>query len=148
MELAGMVAEAGAESEGLSDTAGFANPAQVKRMFTQLKEELGDKAGAGHFHNTYGQGLANVLAALEAGVRTFDSSQGGLGGCPYAPGATGNVVTEDMVFLLESMGLKTGINLERLMEARKIITEALPGEELYGHLPNAGLPKVFNYAAS
>jgi len=100
MKLAGMVAEAGAESVGLSDTAGYANPAQVKRMFLQLKRELGDKAGAGHFHNTYGQGLANVLAALEAGVRTFDSSQGWLGGCPYAPGATGNVVTEDMVFLL------------------------------------------------
>ena len=148
MKLAGMVAEAGAESGGLSDTAGYANPAQVKRMFLQLKRELGDKAGAGHFHNTYGQGLANVLAALEAGVRTFDSSQGGLGGCPYAPGATGNVVTEDMVFLLESMGLRTGINLERLMEARKIITEALPGEELYGHVPNAGLPKVFSYASS
>jgi hydroxymethylglutaryl-CoA lyase len=148
MKLAGMVAEAGAESVGLSDTAGYANPAQVKRMFLQLKRELGDKAGAGHFHNTYGQGLANVLAALEAGVRTFDSSQGGLGGCPYAPGATGNVVTEDMVFLLESMGLRTGINLERLMEARKIITEALPGEELYGHVPNAGLPKVFSYASS
>ena len=141
MKLAGMVAEAGAESVGLSDTAGYANPAQVKRMFLQLKRELGDKAGAGHFHNTYGQGLANVLAALEAGVRTFDSSQGGLGGCPYAPGATGNVV-------LESMGLRTGINLERLMEARKIITEALPGEELYGHVPNAGLPKVFSYASS
>jgi hydroxymethylglutaryl-CoA lyase len=148
IELAGMVAEAGAESVGLSDTAGYANPAQVKRMFVQLKRELGDKAGAGHFHNTYGQGLANVLAALEAGVRTFDSSQGGLGGCPYAPGATGNVVTEDMVFLLESMGLRTGIKLERLMEARKIITEALPGEELYGHVPNAGLPKVFSYASS
>ena len=148
MKLAGMVAEAGAESVGLSDTAGYANPAQVKRMFLQLKRELGDKAGAGHFHNTYGQGLANVLAALEAGVRTFDSSQGWLGGCPYAPGATGNVVTEDMVFLLESMGLRTGINLERLMEARKIITEALPGEELYGHVPNAGLPKVFSYASS
>ena len=148
MKLAGMVAEAGAESVGLSDTAGYANPAQVKRMFLQLKRELGDKAGAGHFHNTYGQGLANVLAALEAGVRTFDSSQGGLGGCPYAPGATGNVVTEDMVFLLESMGLRTGIKLERLMEARKIITEALPGEELYGHVPNAGLPKVFSYASS
>ena len=109
MELAVMVAEAGAESVGLSDTAGYANPAQVKRMFIQLKRELGSKAGAGHFHNTYGQGLANVVAALDADVRTFDSSQGGLGGCPYAPGATGNIVTEDLVFLLESMGLEQAL---------------------------------------
>ena len=148
MELSVMIAKAGAESVGLSDTAGYANPTQVKRMFLQLKRELGDKAGAGHFHNTYGQGLANVVAALEADVRTFDSSQGGLGGCPYAPGATGNVVTEDLVFLLESIGLRTGINLERLLAARSIVTEALPGEELYGHVPNAGLPRVFTYASN
>jgi hydroxymethylglutaryl-CoA lyase len=148
MELAVMVAEAGAESVGLSDTAGYANPAQVKRMFIQLKRELGSKAGAGHFHNTYGQGLANVVAALDADVRTFDSSQGGLGGCPYAPGATGNVVTEDLVFLLESMGLETGIDLERLLAARSIVADALPGETLYGYVPNLGLPKVFVGAAT
>ena len=148
MELALMVADAGAESIGLSDTAGYANPAQVKRMFTELKRELGEKAGAGHFHNTYGQGLANVVAALEAGVTTFDSSQGGLGGCPYAPGATGNVVTEDLVFLLESMGLRTGINLERLLAARSILSNALPGESLYGHVPEAGLPEFFAYAGA
>jgi hydroxymethylglutaryl-CoA lyase len=147
MELAVMVAEAGAESVGLSDTAGYANPAQVKRMFTQLKHELGDRAGAGHFHNTYGQGLANVVAALDVGVKTFDASQGGLGGCPYAPGATGNIVTEDLVFLLESMGLRTGIDLERLLAARKIVTEALPGEQLYGHVANTDLPKGFIYAS-
>lgn len=147
MELAVLLVEAGAESVGLSDTAGYANPAQVKRMFTQLKLELGDRAGAGHFHNTYGQGLANVVAALDAGVRTFDASQGGLGGCPYAPGATGNVVTEDLVFLLESMGLRTGIDIERLLSARKIVTEALPGEQLYGHVSNAHLPKGFQYAS-
>ena len=79
-----------------------------------------------HFHNTHGQGLANVVAALEAGVTTFDASQGGIGGCPYAPGATGNIVTEDLVFLLESMGLRTGIDLDRLIAARTIITEGLP----------------------
>jgi hydroxymethylglutaryl-CoA lyase len=148
MELAVLVAKAGAESVGLSDTAGYANPTQVKRMFTQLKRELGDKAGAAHFHNTYGQGLANVVAALDAGVKTFDASQGGLGGCPYAPGATGNIVTEDLVFLLESMGLRTGIDLERLLEARKIIIEALPGEQLYGHVSNTELPKGFVYASA
>jgi hydroxymethylglutaryl-CoA lyase len=148
MELAGMLAEAGAESIGLSDTAGYANPAQVKRMFTQLKRELGDKAGAAHFHNTMGQGLANVVAALEVGVTTFDSSQGGLGGCPYAPGASGNIVTEDLVFLLEAMGLRTGINIERLIAARAILAGGLPGEQLYGHVPDAGLPKGFQYASA
>ncbi len=148
MKLAVMLAEAGAESVGLSDSVGHANPTQVKRMFTQLRRELGDKAGAAHFHNTRGQGLANVVAALDAGVTTFDASQGGLGGCPYAPGATGNVVTEDLVFLLESMGLRTGIDIERLVAARTLIKEGLPGEELYGSVPDAGLPKGFVYAAA
>jgi hydroxymethylglutaryl-CoA lyase len=146
IKLAVMLVEAGAESVGLSDAVGYANPVQVKRMFTQLRREIGDKAGAAHFHNTMGQGLANVVAALEAGVTTFDSSQGGLGGCPYAPGASGNIVTEDLVFLLESMGLRTGINIERLVAARNIISEGLPGEQLYGHVPDAGLPKGFSYA--
>jgi len=146
IELAVMLAEAGVESIGLSDGLGYANPVQVRRMFTQLRSELGDKAGAAHFHNTFGQGLANVVAALEAGVTTFDSSQGGIGGCPYSPGASGNIVTEDLVFLLESMGLKTGVDIARLVSARTIVEEALPGEALYGHVPNAGLPKVFRYA--
>lgn len=148
MKLAVMVAEAGAESVGLSDAVGYANPVQVKRMFSQLRRELGDKAGAAHFHNTMGQGLANVVAALEAGVTTVDSSQGGLGGCPYAPGASGNIVTEDLVFLLESMGLRTGIDIERLIAARAFIKEGLPGEQIYGHVPDAGLPKGFQYAAA
>jgi hydroxymethylglutaryl-CoA lyase len=148
MKLAVMLVDAGAESVGLSDSVGYGNPAQVKRMFTQLRREIGDKAGAAHFHNTRGQGLANVVAALDAGVKTFDASQGGLGGCPYAPGATGNVVTEDLVFLLESMGLKTGIDIERLVAARAFITEGLPGEQLHGHVPDAGLPKGFVYAGA
>jgi hydroxymethylglutaryl-CoA lyase len=148
MELAVMLVEAGTQSVGLSDTAGYANPVQVKRMFTQLRREIGDKAGAAHFHNTRGQGLANVVAALDAGVKTFDASHGGLGGCPYAPGATGNIVTEDLVFLLESMGLRTGISIERLIAARAIISEGLPGEQIYGNVPEAGLPKGFLYAAA
>jgi hydroxymethylglutaryl-CoA lyase len=146
MELAAMLARAGADSIGLSDTTGYANPAQVKRMFTRLRSELGDKMGGAHLHNTRGQGLANVVAALDAGVTTFDSSQGGLGGCPYAPGATGNIVTEDLVFLLESMGLRTGIDIERLIAARPLISEGLPGEPIYGHVPDAGLPKGFTPA--
>ncbi len=141
--MTGLLAEARADSVGLSDTTGYANPAQVRRMFTRLRRELGDKAGGAHLHNTRGQGLANVVAALDAGVTTFDSSQGGLGGCPYAPGATGNIVTEDLVFLLEAMGLRTGVDIEKLIAARAIITEALPGEPIYGNVPDAGLPKGF-----
>jgi hydroxymethylglutaryl-CoA lyase len=143
MRIAVQLAEAGANTINLSDTTGYANPVQVKRMFMRLKRELGDRAGGAHFHNTRGQGLANVVAALDAGVTTFDSSQAGLGGCPYAPGATGNIVTEDLVFLLESMGLCTGIDIDRLIAARAIIHEGLPGEPLYGHVADAGLPKGF-----
>lgn len=147
MQMAAELSDCGAASVGLSDTAGCANPVQVKRMFHRLRREIGERAGAAHFHNTRGQALANVVAALDAGVTTFDASQGGLGGCPYAPGATGNVVTEDLVFLLESMGMHTGIDLDRLVAARAIILEGLPGEPLYGHVPDAGLPKGFCYSA-
>jgi hydroxymethylglutaryl-CoA lyase len=145
--MAVRLADMGADAIGLSDTTGYANPAQVKRMFTRLRHELGDKAGGAHLHNTRGLGIANALAALEAGVTTLDSSQGGIGGCPYAPGATGNIVTEDLVFMLEAMGLRTGIDIERLIAARQIILEALPGEALYGHVPAAGLTKGFARAS-
>jgi len=138
--------ECGVDEVGLSDTAGYGNPAQVKRLFTRLQQELGAAAGGAHFHNTRGQGLANVVAALEAGVKTFDASQGGIGGCPYAPGATGNIVTEDLVFLLEAMGLRTGVDIERLVVARERLAAGLPGEPLYGYLNAAGLPKGFSYA--
>jgi hydroxymethylglutaryl-CoA lyase len=142
--MAVSLAAAGADEVGLSDTTGYANPAQVKRLFKQLYQELGAKAGAAHMHNTRGLGLANCLAAYEEGVRTFDSSQGGIGGCPYAPGASGNVVTEDLVFMFEAMGIKTGINFEKLLEARKILQSALPHEPIYGMTPEAGIPKGFN----
>ena len=147
VKLAVQLAAGGADIVHLADTVGYANPVQVKRLTARVKRELGGKLGAGHFHNTRGQGLANAVAALEAGVTTLDSSLGGLGGCPYAPGATGNIVTEDLVFLLESMGLRTGIDLEKLVAARAMVVAALPGEPLYGHLADAGLPKGFVYAA-
>jgi hydroxymethylglutaryl-CoA lyase len=148
MAIAARLARAGADAVGLSDTTGYGNPAQVKRMFARLAREIGaERIGGAHLHNTRGQGLANVVAALDAGVTTFDSSQGGIGGCPYAPGATGNIVTEDLVFMLESMGLRTGIDLEKLIAARAIVAAALPGEPLYGHVPDAGLTKGFLYAA-
>lgn len=143
MEMAARLAKAGADSIGLSDSTGYANPTQVRRMFKRLQHEIGALAGAAHLHNTRGQGLANVVAALDVGVTTFDSSQGGLGGCPYAPGATGNIVTEDLVFLLEAMGLRTGVDIDRLLEARTLLAQALPDEPLYGHLVDAGLPKGF-----
>jgi hydroxymethylglutaryl-CoA lyase len=145
-EMARRIAVNGADSIGLSDTVGYANPAQVRRMFTRLIRELGERAGGAHLHNTRGQGLANVVAALDAGVTTFDASQGGIGGCPYAPGASGNIVTEDLVYLLESMGLDTGIDIDRLLEARRALAEGLPGEPIYGHVPEAGLAKNFRRA--
>ncbi len=147
IEMAGLLAVAGADSIGLSDTSGYANPNQIKRMFRRLRNEIGPEKMAGaHLHNTRGQGLANVVAALEEEVTTFDSSLGGLGGCPYAPGATGNIVTEDLVFMLEAMGLRTGIDIEALIAAREVLLHGLPEEMIYGSLPEVGLPKGFTYA--
>ncbi len=130
----------------LADTVGYANPAQVKRLFGKVKKQIGEKLEGAHFHDTRGLGLANALAAYEEGVRHFDSSMGGLGGCPFAPGASGNVITEDLVFMFESMGITTGIDLEKLFEARKILVKAIPDEPVYGHTPVAGLPKGFHAA--
>ena len=143
VRLAAALAEAGVDDVGLSDTTGMANPAQVRRLFQRVRAEIGDKTGAAHMHNTRGLGLANCLAAYDIGVRTFDSSLGGLGGCPYAPGASGNVVTEDLVFMFEAMGVRTGVDLQRLVDARAPLAEGLPGEPLYGMTPEAGLPKGF-----
>jgi hydroxymethylglutaryl-CoA lyase len=143
IRLAAQCVAAGVDEAGLSDTVGYANPAQVRRLFRRLFAEIGDKAGAAHMHNTRGLGLANCLAAYEEGVRTFDSSLGGLGGCPYAPGASGNVVTEDLVFMFEAMGVATGIDLDRLIAARAPLIAGLPGEPVYGMTPEAGLPKGF-----
>jgi hydroxymethylglutaryl-CoA lyase len=131
----------------LADTVGYANPAQVKRLFRRVKKEIGEKLEGAHFHDTRGLGLANALAAYEEGVRAFDSSMGGLGGCPFAPGASGNVITEDLVFMFESMGVRTGIDLEKLFLARGVLVDALPEEPVYGHTPLAGLPKGFRAAA-
>jgi hydroxymethylglutaryl-CoA lyase len=141
--LAVALAEAGIDDVGLSDTTGMANPAQVRRLFKRLFATIGGKTGAAHLHNTRGLGLANCLAAYDVGVRTFDSSLGGLGGCPYAPGASGNVVTEDLVFMFEAMGVRTGIDIAKLIAARAPLMEGLPGEPLYGMTPDAGLPKGF-----
>ena len=135
------LARAGVDEVGLSDTTGMANPQQVRRLFNKVRAVIGDRTGAAHMHNTRGLGLANCLAAFDVGVTTFDSSQGGLGGCPYAPGASGNVVTEDLVFMFEAMGVRTGVNLEALMAARMHLKAGLPQEPIYGMTPEAGLPK-------
>jgi len=127
----------------LADTVGYANPAQVKRVFRKVSSAIGSKLEAAHLHNTRGLGLANALAAYEEGVHAFDSSLGGLGGCPFAPGASGNVITEDLVFMFEAMGVSTGIDLDKLMAARKMMTEAIPQEPTYGHFSLAGFPKGF-----
>ncbi|MHB1250119.1 MAG: beta/alpha barrel domain-containing protein, partial [Polaromonas sp.] len=139
--VASECAAAGVDEAGLSDTTGMANPAQVRRLFNKVRAAIGDKTGAAHMHNTRGLGLANCLAAYDVGVRTFDASLGGLGGCPYAPGASGNVVTEDLVFMFEAMGIKTGVDIEKLMAARAPLQAGLPGEPIYGMTPLAGLPK-------
>jgi hydroxymethylglutaryl-CoA lyase len=144
VELAVALMEAGCEDIGLSDTTGYANPAQVRRLIRLVRGAVGkDRLSSVHLHNTRGLGLANALAALEEGITTLDSSLGGLGGCPHAPGASGNIVTEDLVFMLEAMGLRTGIDLPRLLEVRQILRENLPDDELYGFTPNAGLPKGY-----
>lgn len=149
VRLAAAAITAGAVEVGLSDTTGYANPAQVKRLVRRVKAEVGaDRLNTLHLHNTRGLGLANALAGLEEGITTLDASLGGLGGCPFAPGASGNIVTEDLVFMLEAMGCDTGIDLDRLLTVRAILAEALPGEPLYGFTPEAGLPLGFAGAAS
>ncbi len=147
VRLAEAMMQAGCDEVGLSDTTGYANPAQVRMLVKRVRAAVGDAALTGlHLHNTRGLGLANVIAGLEVGITTFDSSLGGLGGCPFAPGASGNIVTEDLVFMLEAMGLQTGIDLPRLLQVREILRDALPGEALYGFTPDAGLPLGFEAA--
>jgi hydroxymethylglutaryl-CoA lyase len=147
-EIAAEVAEAGAQEIALADTVGYGDPAQVKRLFRRVKPLVGSRPLFAHFHNTRGLGLANVLAALEEGVRNFDASLGGLGGCPYAPGATGNVTMEDCVFMLEQMGFDTGIDLAKLLAVRRAVEKDLPGVPFYGDVARAGVPKTYRALAA
>lgn len=147
--LAEQLMAAGCDEVGISDTTGYADPKAVKHLVRLVRDAVGKEAVTGiHLHNTRGLGLANVLAGLEEGLTTFDSSLGGLGGCPFAPGASGNIVTEDLVFMLEAMGLRTGINIDRLSAVREILAKYLPGEQLYGFVPEAGLPRGFSPAST
>ena len=147
VELAERLVEAGVDELGLSDTVGYASPKSVKSLIRKVRAVAGaDKVKSVHLHNTYGLGIANAFAAYEEGIEVFDSSQGGLGGCPASPGASGNIVTEDLVYMFEAMGVDTGIDLDRLIDCRKFLAEGLPGEPIYGMTPNAGLPKGFTSA--
>ena len=140
---------AGCDEVGLSDTTGYADPSAVRRLIGLVRGVVGEAAVTGiHLHNTRGLGLANALAAIECGLTTLDSSLGGIGGCPFAPGASGNIVTEDLVFMLEAMGLHTGIDMDALFAVRTQVAAALEGEPLYGFTPDAGVPKGFSPAAA
>lgn len=135
--------EAGADRVSMADTVGYADPAMARELFGEAVALAGDKCWRAHFHDTRGLALANVYAAMEAGVRRFDASLAGIGGCPHAPGASGNVASEDLAFMLASMGLETGIDIPRLLALRKKVATWLEGEETHGTLWRAGLPKTF-----
>jgi hydroxymethylglutaryl-CoA lyase len=134
--------DAGADEIGLADTVGYADPEHVRRLFTKARELAGERIAFGHFHDTRGLGVANVWAAWQTGVRCFDASLAGLGGCPHAPGASGNVATEDVAYLFASMGVPTGLNLPELLRLRGDLAQWLPGEPLHGAIARAGLPKT------
>jgi hydroxymethylglutaryl-CoA lyase len=139
--------EAGVDAVALADTVGYGNPSQVRALVRAVRAEIGGKLTKLHLHDTMGLGLSNALAGLEEGIRSFDSALGGLGGCPFAPGASGNIVTEDLVFMLESMGFDTGVDLERLIAARDLLHEGVPGEPMLGQVAKAGVPKTYRLNA-
>jgi hydroxymethylglutaryl-CoA lyase len=134
--------DAGIDRIGLADTVGYADPLQVKTLFEQCLDMAGDKLSCGHFHDTRGLGAANVFAAWQAGMRRFDACTGGIGGCPHAPGASGNVATEDVAYLFASMGVPTGLDFAALMALRSQVAQWLEGEPLHGAIWRAGLPKT------
>jgi hydroxymethylglutaryl-CoA lyase len=141
--------EAGADIVAVADTVGYAGPKAVGELTAAVVKIAGNKPVCVHLHDTRGMGIANASAALDAGARILDGSLGGLGGCPFAPGATGNVVFEDLVFLCESKGFRTGIDIEKLIDVRSILRNEMPGEALYGGLARAGLPgRNLNVAAA
>jgi hydroxymethylglutaryl-CoA lyase len=139
--------DAGADRVGLADTVGYADPAQVRALFAQAYRRVGDRLGCGHFHDTRGLGMANVYAAWQEGVTRFDACLAGIGGCPHAPGASGNVATEDVAYLFASMGVATGQDFDRLLALRTKVAGWLDGETLHGTLWRAGLPKTLRAQA-
>ena len=136
--------DAGADRVSLADTVGYADPKMVRDLFEQALRIAGDRFCCGHFHDTRGLAMANVYAALEVGVARFDTSLAGIGGCPHAPGASGNAATEDLAYMLASMGIATGIDLQRLLALRAKIAAWLEHETLHGTVWRAGLPKTLS----
>lgn len=147
LEVARIVASAGADELIVADTVGYGNPAQVRDMLPPILDIAAGRRVICHFHDTRGLGLANVAAALETGVRAFDSSLAGLGGCPFAPGATGNINTEDTAFMLESMGFASGIDIGALLDLRRDVESWLGDERYSGAIARAGLPKTYQPVA-
>ncbi|QJP16035.1 hydroxymethylglutaryl-CoA lyase [Starkeya sp. ORNL1] len=145
--IAAALADAGVDGILLADTVGYGNPAQIRSVVRAVQREVGEKLERLHLHDTMGLGIANALAGLDEGIRCFDSALAGLGGCPFAPGASGNIVTEDLVFMLESMGFDTGIDLDRLIAAREALHRGLPDAELLGNVVKAGIPRTYRRAA-
>jgi hydroxymethylglutaryl-CoA lyase len=143
IDLADRLIGLGADEIMIADTVGYGNPAQVQRMFKTALERFPGVQLSAHFHDTRGLGLANVAAAVEVGIRRFDACLGSLGGCPHAPGATGNVNFEDTIFMLEAMGFSTGIDLSRILTLRRQVEDWLPGERFGGAIFSAGIPKGF-----
>jgi hydroxymethylglutaryl-CoA lyase len=139
---------AGADRVGLADTVGYADPLQVETLFAAAFAVAGDRLSCGHFHDTRGLGLANVFAAWQQGIARFDACLGGIGGCPHAPGASGNVATEDVAYMFESMGVETKLDFDRLIALRGRLAEWLAGETLHGTLWRAGLPKTLTTAGA
>ncbi len=144
VRVARALAGSGVDAVALADTVGYAHPAQIRSVVRAVQDAIGAKLVKLHLHDTMGLGLANALAGLDEGIRSFDSCLAGLGGCPFAPGASGNVVTEDLVFMLESMNYPTGIDLKKLLAARALLAQALPQETLRSGVAAAGIPKTFH----
>jgi hydroxymethylglutaryl-CoA lyase len=142
LRLLRAAADAGVDGIGLADTVGYADPLHVKELFEQGLDLVGERLGTAHFHDTRGLGSANVYAAWAAGIRRFDACTGGIGGCPHAPGASGNVATEDVAYLFASMGVPTGLDFAALMALRQRVAGWLEGEPLHGAIWRAGLPKT------
>jgi len=142
VRLVQAVLEGGADSVSLADTVGYADPAQVSRLLEKVLRVAGDRLRTAHFHDTRGLGLANCYAALQMGMTRLDACLGGIGGCPHAPGASGNVATEDLAYLLASMAIETGLDFDALLTLRGKLACWLEGETLHGSLWRAGLPKT------